>query len=147
MKQLLYSPMGRAFSAMISTFGSGLICSATITDITVDGKLVWSNLKTSNEFWILIGFFVILVVYYYFMYQIDVVNEAALADYQDHELLVAMARKEQMKELKKWSKKQAKLGNLDKLHSLDQFLKREGEFGNGSSSDDRTGEGKGTGTS
>ncbi|MBY0214869.1 MULTISPECIES: hypothetical protein [Priestia] len=144
MKKILYCPTGRAISAMVSTFGSGLLCSATITDITVDGKPDWSKLLTSGEF-ILTGlFFLLLLLYYIGMFKIDIVNDAALKNYQDRDLLVAMARKGQMKELVKWSKKKAKVGDFDQLHSMDKFLK--GEYGNEQNTNDGSSEAKSPGT-
>jgi hypothetical protein len=141
MEEILYSPQVRALSAIISTFGSGVLCSAVVTDITVDGKLVWKKLGSSGEFWVTVVFAFILLAYYIGMYRNDVKIRAVLADYQDKDLLVAMARQHQMKDLMKWAKQQARRGNLDQLHSLDKFLK--GEYGNESYRDDRQGTGKG----
>jgi hypothetical protein len=134
MDELLYSPAGRAAAATVSTFGSGILCGAVVTDITKDGKLVWAKLHLSGEFWITVLLAVLLLIYYIRMYGKDVVNSAVLEHYQDTDILVAMVRKQHIKELAKWSKQQAKLGNLQQLHSLDQYLR--GEYGNGQNPND-----------
>ncbi|MFE4354027.1 hypothetical protein [Peribacillus butanolivorans] len=144
MDGILYSPQGRAVSAILSTFGSGILCGAVINQITIDGKIAWSRVHLSFEFWLTVLLVILLLVYYIRMYKKDVEISAVLSDYQDKDILLAMARKEQMKELMKWSKQQAKLGNLDQLNSLDKFLK--GEYKNESDRNDRQGPGKGSET-
>ncbi len=140
--EALYSPQGRAVSSMVSTFGSGILCGAVITDITVEGKIHWSLLLQSSVAGITLVFFLILLTYYIGMFRIDIINDAVLKDYQDQDVLIAMMRKGQMKHLMKYATKQAKLGNLDQLHSIDKFLK--GEYGDEPTSYDKPGKGKDT---
>lgn len=133
-KEILYSPQGRAFSTILSTFGSGILCSSVVTDITVNSKLDWSHIYSSKVAGSTLVFILFLLVYYIGMYNIDVTNDAVLKNYEDRDFLIAMMRKGQMKHLIKRAAKQIKKGNYDELHSIDKILK--GEYGNDSGSND-----------
>ncbi|WP_256816541.1 hypothetical protein [Cytobacillus sp. Bac17] len=136
MKDIFYCPQARALSAALSTFGSGILCSSVVTDITVDGVLTWSKIFSSEIALITLICFILFFIYYIGMYNVDIANDAVLKNYQDKDVLIAMMRKGQMKALIKRSAQQIKKGNYAELHSIDQILK--GEYGYDSNSDNGT---------
>jgi hypothetical protein len=126
MKIILYSPWGRAIFALLSTFGSGILCSSVVTDITVEGKLDFSLLTSSRVFIVTLVFIALLFLYLVPMIKFDLAKNEDLKDYQDKDLLKSYYEG-QHKPLVKLAKRQAKLGNLDKLEDINNYAK--GVFG------------------
>jgi len=139
-KKVLYAPQGRALSVVISTFGSGVLCSSVVTDITVNGKLEWSRITSSVIAWVTLIFSLFLLFYYVGMYKVDTENDAVLKNYQDKDILIAMMRKGQINALIKRSKDQIKKGNYAELITIDQFLT--GVSNNDAGSNDESRQGK-----
>jgi len=54
---------------IFSVILSGILCSGFITEITINGKLEWSNFYKAITFWILSGYFIILYLYNRFFYR------------------------------------------------------------------------------
>ncbi|MFF5398582.1 hypothetical protein ACFY5J_12725 [Peribacillus butanolivorans] len=124
-KDKLYSPPGRAISNMVTTFGSGVLCGAVVTDITVDGKLVWRNIFSSETALITLILFGLATAYYIGMYNVDVINDAVLKNYQDKNALIAMLRKGYLKTLIKRANKGIKKGDFSELPTIDEVMKGE----------------------
>ncbi|MCM3595048.1 hypothetical protein M4D55_04525 [Metabacillus idriensis] len=127
MKNLLFSPFVRALVTLITAFGSGILCSSVVTDITVEGKLDFTLLPTSKVFWFTGAFIIALLFYYVPMTKRDMVTNEILSKYEDQELLSSYY-KGQHKGLVRLAKKELKLGNLDKLEDINKYAN--GVFGN-----------------
>lgn len=58
------SPLGRTIGFTISVLLSGVLASAFVTEITVQGQLEWSGFYTKKTFWALIILMLIYLLYY-----------------------------------------------------------------------------------
>lgn len=145
-KDMLFSPQGRAFFLLITAFGSGILCSSIVTDVTnEDGVVNLLLVFKSHLFWITIFFFILLLFYYIPLYKIDLANNEALKDYEDKDLL-NQYYEGQHKDLVRLAKKQLKMGNLDKVETLNNYAN--GVFGKNDkpNDDDQSSKGEGSGT-
>lgn len=59
----LYNPILKSIFSVLSVFISGVLCSALITDITVEGKLNWSLLTSRKTFYVILVFVAVSILY------------------------------------------------------------------------------------
>ncbi len=64
-------PEARTGIFILSVVLSGVLCSAFVTEITVEGKLVWSSFYKATSFWLICVYSVLLYLYNKFLYQYE----------------------------------------------------------------------------
>ena len=121
--KFLTSPKVRSLFALVSTIFSGILGSALVTEITVDGKIVWTQIFYT-EISIYIGIFAIIMFSYYaYIYRIDVGNQLLINGMSED--LALEYKKSLVPALIKRAKSQVKKGNYEELEKHGEFLKGE----------------------
>jgi hypothetical protein len=101
------SPELRTGIFILSVILSGILCSAFVTEITVDGKLVWSNFYKTTTFYLICVYCFIFSLYNRFLYN----HEKNIERFADNNYCEAYIKSECLPELvEKW-KKEIREGN------------------------------------
>lgn len=87
---------GQVIGVVFTVIISGVLCSGFVTEITVNGKLVWANFYLSKCFWGIIAFVVIIYAWLWLSHvkhkkQVAVLNEKFCKDYIMRKTLPALA--------------------------------------------------------
>lgn len=115
----------KPFIKTIMFFGSviisGILCSAFVTEITINGTVVWSNFSKATSFWIIILYIIIIYLYNKITYTID----SDIKKYLDLEYCRSYAIKACLPEIAERLKQDIKEGkNISEIFDFDEFLKK-----------------------
>ncbi|MBM7706076.1 hypothetical protein JOD03_000978 [Chryseomicrobium aureum] len=68
MSKFIFSPLIKVSANIISTLIFGILCSALIAEITINGVLEWGAMLKSWLLYFMISFTILLITYNYFLY-------------------------------------------------------------------------------
>lgn len=91
-KKLAQSPELRLFTTSASTILSGVLASAYVADITIEGHLNWSSTWTSQPFHLLLGF----VLLWFAMQLVFLDHDRSTSRFADDEHCLAFVRQMQL---------------------------------------------------
>lgn len=95
---------------VFSVIISGVLCSAFVTEITVDGVLNWSLFHKATSFWIVLAYSILIYLYNRIVYK----YEKNVLRFLDDDYCVAYIRQQCLPELVEKYKKDLKLGKQPK---------------------------------
>lgn len=109
-KKISKSPAIKTGIFIISVILSGVLCSAFITEITLENELHWSMFYTKITFWLIILYCIIVYLYNRFVYKL----ETDILNFLDDNYCLAYMRKECLPELVEKYKEDVRLGKKSK---------------------------------
>jgi magnesium-transporting ATPase (P-type) len=118
---ILKTPEVKTLLFILSVVLSGVLCSAFITEITIEGKLVWMSFYKTTTFWIIIGYCLLLYLYNRFLYKF----EKNILNYLDNDYCIAYIISECLPELVEKYKEDLKSGkNAEEFIDIKKELKK-----------------------
>lgn len=124
-RKILESPLGRTIGFAGSVLLSGVMCSAFVTEITVNGQLAWNICYTKRTFWILILMFVVYLLYSIFIYRNELRREAFSDDQFCREYLRSTCLPEFANKLKELIRRGNSSAELVEVHAFYEKLHKE----------------------
>jgi hypothetical protein len=82
---LLFSPLGRTSTFILSVVVSGVLCGGFVNETTIDGVLRWELFYTSRCFYFLLGYAVLIFIYHAVFFK----EENKIEKFSDHNFCVA----------------------------------------------------------
>lgn len=124
-RKILESPLGRTVGFAGAVLLSGVMCSAFVTEITVDGKLAWDICYRKPTFWLLILMIAVYLLYSIFIYR----NEKYREDFADDQFCREYLRSTCLPEFANKLKELIRRGNssaeLIEVHAFYEKLHKE----------------------
>jgi len=91
-KRLAEIPVARLLASLITTLTAGVLASAFVVDITVDGKIHWAETSSSRTFYLLVAFVVVWLA----LQLVFLDHDRDVVKFADDEHCLAYARKMQL---------------------------------------------------
>ncbi len=88
LREWIASPLGKTMIFIDAVILSGIFCGTFVTEITVEGALVWSGFYKTVSFYLIIGYCVILYLYNKFIY----IQEKNMMNFLDEDYCKAYIR-------------------------------------------------------
>lgn len=109
-ENIIKYPEVKTIFFVFSVIISGVLCSAFVTEITIDGFLNWSLFYKATSFWIVLIYAILIYLYNRIVYK----YEKNILKFLDDDYCVAYIRQQCLPELVDKYKKDLKLGKLPK---------------------------------
>jgi hypothetical protein len=116
----MFRPIVKAFVTIISVFITGLLCSAIINSLTVNNEVQWRSCYKKNEFWIMLIYCGLLILYTFYATK----DEIVLRRRFDDEYFIQLYRQDQIGLIVAQQNEALQKGDFDKFDSFHQVLKK-----------------------
>lgn len=114
----IFSPLIKAIVTITSIFISGLLCSSIINSITVGNDILWGNCIEKIEFWIMVVYSTLFIIYTYFSTK----NEINLRKKIDDEYYYQLYKQNQIGLIVTQQNEAIQNNDLSKFCELDSIL-------------------------
>lgn len=115
---LMKHPLAKTGAFFFSVIVSGVLCSAFVTEITSEGKLVWSECYKHCTFYCIGIYLVVVLIYNYVVYQ----AENAMSRYLDKEFCKSYILSNCLPEMTSQIRTNVKNGKTNGLSDITELL-------------------------